>query len=927
MNTLSTEQIRAALGSIPSDLPRDEWARVAMALKSELGDTGFDLFDDWSKRGERYNAKATHDTWKSVRAGGAVKIGTLIHLAKSHGFQFNETSRKPPANEADQQAIAQARKARDKRERDEREAAQREAAKEATRLWNTASETGESPYLTRKRVNGYGVRYSSDSWLLVPIRDVEGTLWNVQRIAPQKPADGPDKLYLKGARKSGLFHVIGELKSATVVLVAEGYATAATLHEATRRPVVVAFDAGNLKSVAQAIRKANPSAMLVMCGDDDRETHTNTGRNPGREAAESAAKQVATNRARTVAVFPSSLPEDGSDFNDMAAHAGADAVRECVESAIEQAKVAPNATAESNDTPKKSAGVMDRFTVNAEGVWYTDYDPDGHSKSPVWVCSCLAVPALTRDADGQGWGYLLEFNDPAGNARQWAMPARMLAGDGTEFRSILLGLGLRVASRTQARALLTQYIQSRQPTEHARCTDRVGWHGGSFVLPRETIGESGERIVFQTDGTVENTFRERGTIEQWRERVAKFCVGNSRLVFAVSCAFAGPVIRPAGIDSGGFHLRGDSSCGKTTALRAAASVYGGPNYMQRWRTTDNALEGIAVQHCDGLLILDELAQVDSKTAGECAYMLANETAKARSTRTGQARARLQWRLLFLSAGEIGLAAHMAESGKRAKAGQELRMADIPADAGAGLGIFEELHGHDNGALFAQHLAKVSEAQHGAVGHAFLCWLVAHADTLRKRVRDHMEGLVKQWIPTNASGQVQRVGRRFAVVAVAGELATEAGFTGWPIGEATHAAKTCFQSWIDSRGGIGNAEDRAMLRQVRAVIQKDGDARFTNWDRANDDHAPKVMNRLGFRKPVKDSMGEFAGWDYYFLQEPFRTEVCNGFDSKAVLKVLREHDHLEVAKGRGFDIKQRLPGLGLTNCYCVKSSILESDADD
>jgi putative DNA primase/helicase len=74
------------------------------------------------------------------------------------------------------------------------------------------------------------------------------------------------------------------------------------------------------------------------------------------------------------------------------------------------------------------------------------------------------------------------------------------------------------------------------------------------------------------------------------------CVGNSRLAFAVACAFAGPLLRPAGMESGGFHYRGDSSSGKTTALKVAASVYGGAGYLQRWRTTDNALEAIAAQH-------------------------------------------------------------------------------------------------------------------------------------------------------------------------------------------------------------------------------------------------------------------------------------------------------------------------------------------
>ena len=108
---------------------------------------------------------------------------------------------------------------------------------------------------------------------------------------------------------------------------------------------------------------------------------------------------------------------------------------------------------------------------------------------------------------------------------------------------------------------------------------------------------------------MENTFRVKHDAAAWRDRIGALCVGNSRLVFAVACAFAGPLLRPAGMESGGFHIRGDSSSGKTTALRLAASVYGGPSYMQRWRTTDNALEAIAAQHCDSLLILDELAQV------------------------------------------------------------------------------------------------------------------------------------------------------------------------------------------------------------------------------------------------------------------------------------------------------------------------------
>ena len=924
-------------------MPRGEWARIAMALKSELGDAGFDLFDAWSQRGETYNAKATRDTWRSVKAGGRVKIGTLLHLAKAHGFRIDAHAPMLAPTPEELKARAQARAERERRELKVREQAQREAMTEAARLWGEASEQGDSPYLTRKGVQGYGIRYAAGGWLLVPMRDAAGELWNVQRIAPAKPAEGPDKLFLKGGRKAGLWHWCGDTANASALLVAEGYATAATIHHATGRPVAVAFDCGNLAHVAKALRKAHPAALIVLCADDDRETSAKTGRNPGREHAEAAAKAV-----RGAAVWPEGMAEGGSDFNDLATHAGLDAVRERIEGAITEALQARQSRERGTAGPipspddanalagEREAGAMpDRFAVNDDGVWFLENDKDGRPKSPLRVCSRLAVPALTRDIDGQGWGYLLEFDDPAGKPRQWAMPARMLAGDGAEFRGVLMSLGLRIAASTRARALLTEYIQTRQPAEHARCTDRLGWHGPAYVLASETLGDAGERIVFQTDGAVENTIRQRGTLEQWRERVARLCVNNSRMGFAVSCAFAGPMLRPAAIDSGGFHYRGDSSTGKTTALRVAASVYGGASYMQRWRATDNALESIAAQHCDGLLILDELKQVDSKTAGECAYMLANETSKARSTRTGQTRPRLSWRLLFLSAGEIGLAQHMADGGKRAAVGQEVRMADVPADAGAGMGIFEELHGHEHGAALSQYLFKATEAQHGTAGRAFLEWAVSITGILRERTRAGIERLALQWVPELASGQVHRVGRRFALVAVAGELATEAGITGWPEGEATRAAKACFHAWLDSRGGIGNAEDVQMLRQVRQFFEAHGEGRFTHWGRAkrDDDHAPKTLHRAGFRKAIMadvhtsedELQSEVIGWEFYTFQEVFRSEMCEGFDYKAVLRVLREREHLVPDKGRPFDCKPRLPGLGPTTCYRIKSSIFEGDA--
>ncbi len=854
---VTPELIRAALDHLPAALPRHEWARVAMAIKSEFPDSiGFDLFDAWSQQaGDRYDSKACKSTWRSVKGGGGVGIGTLLHMAKEAGFQLSKdhAAAIPP----DPETLAAREREQAQRQRDElarRDAAHALAAIKAAEFWAQALPVESHAYLADKQVKPHGLRIGGDGSLLLPVRDAQGALWNLQCIRPDginctRPVE-MQKRFLKGGRKSGLWHTLhaaGDdadarevIDAAGVLLIAEGFATAASLHETTGQPVVCAFDAGNLAPVAKALRQRHPTILLVLCGDDDRDTEAKTGTNTGRSKATAAARAVGG-----LAVFPEPLPEGKSDFNDLHQAAGPDAVRAIVEAAIDAHRTArmaagsatddatglrhqqaTNARRETAKDDESEGNAFDPFTLDDEGVWHQGMDQNGRRGSPSWICSRLELQAQTRDADGGAWGYLLTFDDPLGNAKQWAMPARMLSGDGGEYRATLLHMGLRIGSTPKARNLLTQYVQSRAPDEFAICTDRIGWHGKSFVLPRETIGTSPERIVFQTDNAVENTFRSRGSVEQWRERVGALCVGNSRLVFAVACAFAGPLLRPAGMESGGFHLRGDSSSGKTTALKLAARVYGGENYLQRWRTTDNALEAIAAAHNDCLLILDELAQVDPRTAGECAYMLANGSSKGRATRNVSLRARMAWRMLFLSAGEVGLADHMAEGMKRTRTGQEVRMADIPADAGAGLGAFERLHNHEGGAAFARHLARQAAAVYGAPGRAWMEWLCENADTLKDRIRSGAQALGMQMIPEAASGQVQRVGERFALVGAAGELATEAGLTGWPAGESERSARACFDAWLAARGGIGNGEVTAMLRAVTKFVELNGEGRFT-----------------------------------------------------------------------------------------------------
>jgi putative DNA primase/helicase len=159
-----------------------------------------------------------------------------------------------------------------------------------------------------------------------------------------------------------------------------------------------------------------------------------------------------------------------------------------------------------------------------------------------------------------------------------------------------------------------------------------GWHLVEYVLPDCAVGLGGaadgaERILWQSASAVEHALNVKGTLKEWQENVGKPCARNSRLVFGVSMAAAAPLLYLLNEESGGFNYVGDSSIGKTTAQRVAGSFCGGSDtpggYLRSWRATANGLEAMAQLHCDGLLVLDEMSQVEPREAGQVVYMLGN----------------------------------------------------------------------------------------------------------------------------------------------------------------------------------------------------------------------------------------------------------------------------------------------------------------
>ncbi len=301
----------------------------------------------------------------------------------------------------------------------------------------------------------------------------------------------------------------------------------------------------------------------------------------------------------------------------------------------------------------------------------------------------------------------------------------------------------RMAFRSSRRTLTTgrefsEYLHTAPTDRMVRCVARVGWHGDTYVLPDRAIGPAGsEEILYQPPHEASHYWKVSGTLEEWRRHVGRFCIGNSRLILAVSCGFAGPILKLVGAESGGIHFHGATSTGKTTALVVGGSVCGGggnAGFAQTWRTTINGLEATAEAHNDGTLFLDELAQVDPRDAADTAYLLANGQGKARMTRSIAARKKLLWTLLFVSSGELTLAEHASSAGKQVKGGVEVRLINIEADAGRGFGLFENLHGVVSAEQFVHQLKQAAQRYYGTPIRAFLECLVKDRPAVERRVR-------------------------------------------------------------------------------------------------------------------------------------------------------------------------------------------------
>lgn len=546
---------------------------------------------------------------------------------------------------------------------------------------------------------------------------------------------------------------------------------------------------------------------------------------------------------------------------------------------------------------------VENYRLTSQGLFYLHYEKSRGGKVnevESFVCSPLRVIATGKDSDDGERTQIVEFTNDDGHTKRINISLRQLITEPPSILGELVANGLIINYREKQR--LIDYLIYSKPEKRLILVYKTGWQGKAFVMPDQIIsGKSAENADYLLHGTHSKIkkIKTQGTAEEWREKIAHYCIGNSRLIFAVSCAFASILLPLSGQLGGGVHLRGLSSTGKSSALKVAGSVLGcnGENgFNETWRGTQNGIEAVAAFHNHLLLPLDEIKEIKRvEDVGKLIYMLSNGFATSRMTKDITARKRDEWLLLFLSSGELSFQDLTRETKEQTFGGQEARFIDIAAVPENGYGVFENLHGFNNGAEFSSYLNKVSVTYYGTVIREFIQYVADNYETVKEIIEVERANFFQHHVDPKSSGEVFRVAEKFALVGTGGYLATKIGLTGWQTSEVKNVIINLFNEWLDRRGGIGSFDVSEGCRKIINQIDKRANADFHDLD---DDLKPRPQTRIGYKR-----RGEDDGTEFIFTSEQF-SDLCRGYNQKRILSELESLGFLRIPKDRTKQTKQQ-----------------------
>lgn len=358
-------------------------------------------------------------------------------------------------------------------------------------------------------------------------------------------------------------------------------------------------------------------------------------------------------------------------------------------------------------------------------------------------------------------------------------------------------------------------IEKMKEAKFGLCVTKIGWHENVFVTHDWQEGCSTEKYYY-AGSNVRNNIRASGSLKDWQVNIGALCVGNPMMIFAVGAALAAPILKLSLTESGLFHYVGDSSIGKTTLLKLAASVYGDRRRILTWVATANGLEALATANNDTLLILDELGAANPLDVADAVYRMVGGSSKSRCGIEGELSEHKSWRTLGISAGEMYLSELLAEVGKEPKAGELVRLIEIPVFGK--FGCFDNLHGFSKPSQFAEHVSSMTDTNYGTLFREWIK-LIAESEEVKEAINLEQKIISNAWIEEHMDSQVVRAIRRFAVVTAALVVASRYGLLPWSEELSKEAGYIAFNKWLESRGHALNQELGKTLKQMKGMLHQ------------------------------------------------------------------------------------------------------------
>lgn len=753
--------------------------------------------------------------------------------------------------------------------------------------WQGLAETafeGESEYLMNKGLVGFTFPVLPDGSLLLGLVDESGTVTAARTITQQG-----EKRLLAGSAKRGAYHAVNAADAPQSVLIAEGLATALSVHLIRPEALTVcAIDAGNLQPVAQAMHQRYPNAQIIIAADNDiKPGEPNTGK----DAAEKAAKAV----SGWVALPPTVKKADWNDYHQQY---GLEAATTAFKNSMYQPQE-PEVSAKlqvingGKKGASKPESLRPHVESRADGIYWVEPKSDKDAGEIIcresWLCSALKVIGIGID-DSKTRYLILRWQ--AFGAKSETVQAIPFAdiGEREGWRTLKAG-GVNVTTKSGLRATLADWLQSCANGEVWRIAHATGWQCGAYIMPDgEIIGTPEQPVLFNGRSSAASGYTTSGTVDSWRESVGRLAFGNYSMMTGVAAALAAPLIGLAGADGFGIHLYEQSSAGKTTTANVASSLYGNPDVLRlTWYGTALGLANEAAAHNDALMPLDEIGQgADPVEVYKSAYALFNGTGKLQGAKEGGNRDLKRWRTVAISTGEMDLETFIASADRKAKAGQLVRLLNIPMRRAV------RFHEHANGKHHADALKDAYQHHHGVAGREWVKWLADHQQEAVSAVRVTEERW-RSLIPSDYGEQVHRVGARFAILEAALLLGNV--ITGWDEQTCRDAIQYSYNAWL-REFGTGNKEHQQIIEQTEAFLNAYGMSRFAPFP--YDPSSLPISNMAGYRQKGGHDADPMV---FYTFPAAFEGEIARGFNARQFAEVLKKAGMLTPpTSGRGFQRK-------------------------